>query len=530
MESKKIWCLKKGVITVVFFLSCFPSFAQNCGDSQQLNLQQKQEISSILIYLDSALQHEDLFKIDSLNVELKNSYGLEGGKMDAPETYSTLSLESKWLDLESTIELSRKFISKDSLVYVNLWKAAKGMSPPLYQPNSLFLRASAEIASGLLKIANKESDLTRKELYNSWAIQALDSLATMQLPNGAFPFPDTRMYGDQTFKVIIQNFLNSCGADSVNVLKNGFIVDDKGTGEFKFDAGIIANAYFEAYNYTNKANYKTIVIQLGDYLKTLKYNVNYNYNSFVSLGLVRAFQLTNDSTYLVRAMENLRFGVFPGQIDNGRWVDGHNANSRYHSVIIQNCIPFISVVSNDLKYGSEIRTMMQKALTNLMKYTYSCGASTGYRWLLKTPAIYSNLVFTSSQQDSMNTLIGKYVNQSQANGNFLDVPTLGEYLELLQKVGGLSEFSTPTHLTGVVFPNPIIDKGYIKLNNFKLINYNIKVVDLNGGIVREFQHYFDSSMTDKPVTEIDLSNCLSGIYFVKVETDSGVFFERVVKR
>ena len=127
-------------------------------------------------------------------------------------------------------------------------------------------------------------------------------------------FSDLRTYGDPTFTPIIQNFLDWCGDDSLEVLVDGWIIDDKGTGEFKFDAGVIANAYYEAYQYTGNVNYKNIAIAVGDYLLPLKFNRNYNYNTFVSLGLTRAFELTTNETYLNRAIDNLRYGFILGNL------------------------------------------------------------------------------------------------------------------------------------------------------------------------------------------------------------------------
>jgi len=147
------------------------------------------------------------------------------------------------------------------------------MKPSTNLPHSIPLRASAEIAAGLLKIAAKETDLTRKNNYITWATRALDSLATMQLSSGAFPFPDLRAYNDPVFTTIIQNYLNALGPDSVNVLQNGWIIDDSGTGEFKFDAGVIANAYYEAYILTGNEAYKTHCIAVAAYLFNLKLNL-----------------------------------------------------------------------------------------------------------------------------------------------------------------------------------------------------------------------------------------------------------------
>jgi hypothetical protein len=76
---------------------------------------------------------------------------------------------------------------------------------------------------------------------------------------------------------MIQNFLNSCGADSVNVLQNGWIIDDKGTGEFKFDAGVIGTAYVDAGGLLLGSNYDSIIFDIADYFV----NVMWRFGRFV---------------------------------------------------------------------------------------------------------------------------------------------------------------------------------------------------------------------------------------------------------
>jgi hypothetical protein len=502
---------------------------QPCGVAQSLTPLQQTQVNSIISPLDTALKYEDLFHIDSLSTELKNIYSTQGGRPDAVENYFALVSNINWLDVTNAVLLSRALIAADSMVYVNLWKAAKGMSPPLYQPNSLFLRASAEIASGLLKIADKETDLTRKSLYQLWATKALDSLATMQIQSGpctgAFPFPDLRTYGDPVFSPIIQNFMFFCGADSVNVLKNGWIIDDKGTGEFKFDAGVIANAYFEAYQYTGNINYKNIAIAIGNYLKPLKFNLNYNYNTFVSLGLTRSFQLTNDTTYLDRAIVNLRYALYPGQIANGRWVDGHNANSRYHSIIIQNITPTIQLIPATNIYKSNLETMTYKAVQNLVNYSYSCNSATGYRWLMKAYGLDSSII-PSTLKDSITDLIGQHINQSSINGKYLDIPTMGEYLELLGIISGINNITFPIGLKINIYPNPTSEIINIAFNISETDYINLLLFDINGQLVKTIDQ--GQKITGTYSYQIDLSQQNSGIYFVVLKTKERKYLQKII--
>lgn len=504
--------------------------AQPCGQAQSLSAMQQSQIANLLSPLDTALRYENLLEIDSLSNALKNVYAAQGGIPDAIEPYYALVSNNLWLGLSSAIQLSRELVAADSMVYVDLWKAAKGMAPPNFQPHSLFLRASAEIAVGLLKIADNETDLARKALYQSWATRALDSLATMQIQSGpstgAFPFPDLRTYGDPVFSPIIQNFLNSCGPDSVNVLQNGWIIDDKGTGEFKFDAGVIANAYFEAFQYTGNTDYQDIALAIGDYLLPLKFNLNYNYNTFVSLGLTRAFQLSNDSNYLNRAIVNLRYAVSPGQIANGRWVDGHNANSRYHSIMIQNIVPTMAEIPSGNSNKAELELAILKAVQNMVDYTNSCNSATGYRWLMKA-SLLSPTILPNSLRDSVNHLIGRHINQSAINGKYLDIPTMGEYLELLSTMTDIEASNYPVRLSSNVFPNPskgltnvifsLSEPDQIELELLDLQGRSLLLIDKGEKQVGSYDY------------QIDMSVFPAGTYVLRLVTKNRTYSQKLLR-
>jgi len=517
----------KNILFSLFIVLGIKSNAQNCGISQNLNSTQAAQINAILTPLDSALKQEHLYPIDSLSLALKTAFSAQGGIPEVIETYYNLVPNINWTNTTSAIDLSRVLIAKDSMVYVDLWKVAKGMSPPSYQPNSIFLRAAAEIATGLLKIADKETDLIRKSLYQSWATRALDSLATMQLPSGAFPFPDLRTYGDPVFTSVIQNFLNSVGADSVNVLQNGWLIDDKGTGEFKFDAGVIANAYYEAYGYTGNVTYKNKAIAIGNYLNRLSFNLNYNYNTFASLGLTRAFQLTNDTTYLERAIKTVRYSVFPGQIGNGRWVDGHNANSRYHSIIIQNLIPTINGLPSNHRYKKDLDSMAVKAVRNMLEYTYNCGSATGYRWLMSAYTLNTS-VLPNSLKDSIADVIGQHINQSTVNGKYLDIPTMGAYLELLEVALEINTRTSPLGLEINTFPNPTSGIVTVAFNLSGNDVIHFAIYSLNGQLITAVDQ--EKKARGRYSYQIDLTQQEKGIYFFNLKINGKQFTQKILKQ
>ena len=512
---------------ILAILSISNCFGQPCGSAQTLTSLQQIQINAFRVQLDTALVNDDFSAIDSLNNLIKTTFSIEGGKPDAIESYYSLVGTTNWQSLTNAILLSRQLISKDSMVYVDLWKVAKGMAPPSYSPYSIFLRASAEVAVGLLKIADKETDLTRKALYQSWANRALDSLATMQLPNGAFPFPDLRTYGDPVFSPIIQNYLNSLGGDISLVLVDGWIIDDSNTGEFKFDAGVIGNAYYEAYIYTGNIKYKNIALSVANYMMPLKMNMNYNYNTFVSLALTRGYQLSNDTNYLNRAIINLRYGLKPGQLTNGRWVDGHNANSRYHNLIIYNILPTINLIPSTSQYKEDLDTMAVRAIQNLLNYSNSCGSATGFRWLISAYLLDSTL-FSITTRNQINNLIGRHINQAAINGKYLDIQSMGLYIELLDLLTSGLDINSPINLKTNIFPNPFYDQINVVFELPNLQRIEVSLFDNEGKLIR----IIDSGQKIKGTYNynINSTNLTAGIYFIVLQTETGKLSSKIIKK
>lgn len=500
------------------------SIAQTCGQVQNLSSTQELEISALIPALDTALKYEVLSDIDSLSNELKLIFDAEGGIPESAETYYTLTSDTTWLNVLEAIQLSRVLIDADSMVYVDLWKVAKGMRPPLYLPNSIPLRSAGEIARGLLKIAYFENDTIRKNAYRFWAKRALDSLVTMQLPSGAFPFPDLREYNDPVFGPIIQNFINSCGADSVNVLQNGWIIDDKGTGEFNFDAGVIGSALVDANGLLLGSNYDSIIIDIADYFVNVRFNRNYNYNSFGLIPMNHAFFITGDPFYAERIEKTLRYSIYPGQINTGRWVDGHNASSRYHSILIQKVAPVVELLNITHPEFPLIRDMNIKALRNMTYYSLSCESSTGYLWLLEAYPIHSS-VLPASLKDTMRQLIGRHISQSAINGKYLDVPTMGEYFELIGDYYHLTEVNEIQKADFSIYPNPANESLTIDFKTFDSEIEEVLIVDLQGKTVYnlEFPVY---SQNEKKM-KIDLSDLFPGIYVAKLKTKEGNYQKKI---
>ena len=51
--------------------------------------------------------------------------------------------------------------------------------------------------------------------------------------------------------------------------------------------------------------------------------------------LADAYRATREQKYLDGALHKFRIGVAPGQVENGRWIDFHNARTVYHLIILR---------------------------------------------------------------------------------------------------------------------------------------------------------------------------------------------------
>jgi hypothetical protein len=504
----------RNVLIIILLALCYVSAKGQCNDTQVLNGTQISQLNVAFSALKNALYAKNLAQIDSISASAKITLSTEAGQPDSQESYTVLSPSSSWLSLNAALTLSRQLIATDSLVYVNIYRTCKGELPPLYQPHSVPLRAGAEVCSGLIRIANAETDLTRRNLYLQWAIQGLDSLLTMQLPNGAFPFPDLRPYGDPVFTPIINNYLQSLGADSVNVLINGWIIDDRGTGEFKFDAGVIGGVFAEAYQFTGDTNYRNAALRTASYCDTLRMNTNYNYNTFQAYALSFGYALAPQNVnWSLNADTLLRYSVLPGQIANGRWMDGHNAKSVYHNIIIHNTSATLMNSSGSNPNFDTLSAMLNNALRNFLTQYYACDAATGFDALLRAWKLGTNIV-PQSLHDSIGDVIGNYINRAAADGTFLDVYTMGLYLDAQLNLTSTTESEEQSFFS--VYPNPASDELTFYIEN-ATENSSVSIYNALGALVLKLPVQTDGIIS---VMRISVAEFPAGIYTTVLENDN----------
>ena len=128
---------------------------------------------------------------------------------------------------------------------------------------------------------------------------------------------------------------------------------------------------------------------------------------------------------------------------------------------------------------------------------------------------WMDTVVTKNQLKDDNIMFKfEYFINGNSNNFYLDNIMIGEESELMM-VGN----TTASRVS--IYPNPTDGKTFIKLNNLKNIDVEVKLVNILGA---EIMHLFSGEIVSNyyMINNIDLSHLETGIYFVKVVADGDI--------
>ncbi|MCX7010271.1 MAG: hypothetical protein NTY53_24035 [Kiritimatiellaeota bacterium] len=155
-------------------------------------------------------------------------------------------------------------------------------------------------------------------------------LLRLQQPDGLFPFPDLRGKNIRFGEMIARQIDGHPEA-----VKDGWLVMVDPDGGTQFDTGVCGVALLTAGTTYQRLEWAQAGRRAADWALAQRCVPNFNYNSF-SVGLLaHAFRVTGDTRYLAGALHKAEIGVLPGQAQNGRWLDPHNARTVYHLIILR---------------------------------------------------------------------------------------------------------------------------------------------------------------------------------------------------
>jgi len=334
-----------------------------------------EELKPILIQFSKAINTKNTTVIFKLKSEMINTLGEYAGVPEVDPDYVLYGninepdinkVIAVWREANKANEITRPW------VYAEKNSGYAGTKAPR-------LRKSLRQALGELRSA--ELDLLGENGHLKVATRAFDYMIKTQSPNGVFGFPVGNDSKGNVGK-IVKRKIREANQLGKNILWNDWIIDDLGSGDLKFDNGVVGAGLIYAYWMTNNQDYLKSAQASAEWAMKQPYSPNFNYNSFSGYLLARLYRATDNKDYLKAAEDIFDYAVLPGQMENGRWFDPHNARIQYHSVMMRALIEYylaLKYADSDKAIG--VKSAIIKGLDNLAEEIINLGVSNAHEML-----------------------------------------------------------------------------------------------------------------------------------------------------
>jgi hypothetical protein len=236
-------------------------------------------------------------------------------------------------------------------------------------------RLRVSLRHGRAYLLSAEAGGEGSDLFRDYGIKAFDYLVSAETSSGLFGFPYDPSGG--RLKKGAASLVEMGEAAGHTMVENGWLIEDLGEGGLQFDNGMVGFGLVYAWALTGKQVYLDAAKRAGDWAVDRPLVANWNYNSFSGLLLARLYRATGEQKYLDAAHQKFELGVIPGQMENGRWFDQHNAKIQYHSVMLPSLVEYYLALTQagEVDGASAIRDRIVLGLDNLSTQILTHGAS-----------------------------------------------------------------------------------------------------------------------------------------------------------
>lgn len=287
--------------------------------------------------------------------------GERAGVPETPDPFQPIPADARWL---TAAEAKRAFGAAPAKIErLRWWKI--GLDP------STLAHALREPASVVSAGAHaKRAGLDGGDQALALAREAAEFLLWAQAGGGTgvFPFPAaTGRTGDHAFAAAARFLQQAASAGKLDeVVRHGWIVEDRGDGGLQFDNGEAGGALLELYAVTREPKYLAAARRAADWALGRPLAKNWNYNAFSVDLLARTYAATHEPRYLAAAFHKARLGVIPGQLAAGpragRWLDPHNARPAYHYIMMRALAQLLAVMPKADPDRQEVRHALELGL------------------------------------------------------------------------------------------------------------------------------------------------------------------------
>ncbi len=324
------------------------------------------QVQPIANELSLALAKQDEQQILVLVQKLKAELGEWAGKPETEPRYYMPATHQQIHTLSEALEYFDQYLN---FIEKHMYHGNGEWIPPNYpQDVPPMLRFNGYLVSGISEML--DFSISNKVHIESLLVESAGYLCGQQLDSGMFPFPDLRGKSEK-FSPTLERLYER----NPNAFANNRVIQDDGSGGTLFDTGVCGVALLDAYKTTLDKKYLDAAQKAADYCNNINLVKNWNYNAFSVWLLARYYAVTQNETWLNHSIQKCKLGVLPGLMENGRWVDPHNASTSYHVILVRSMLALYQVLPKEhafyepLDHGLEIS--LQNLVTEITKNGYS---------------------------------------------------------------------------------------------------------------------------------------------------------------
>ncbi|MDX9975665.1 MAG: hypothetical protein RBU21_21975 [FCB group bacterium] len=328
---------------------------------------QTPRVNALAKELREAVRACDSARIEAVKAKLVTEMGAYAGTPEEKPEYGA-SIDPSTPDLAKVETVWRETLER--LRTHHLWADAAPRDAQFQTGN----RLRVPLREARAYLFSYEAGLEPKDQNLAAAKEGFEYILGAQASTGVFGFPyDPKGGGLKKQAVAV---VDAAKARGLNVVENGWVIDDLGDGGLNFDNGTCGIGLLDAYRVLRDERYLDAAKRAGDWTIGRPLVLNWNYNAFSGWLLARLYCVTGEQRYLDEAKRIFTCGVLPGQMDNGRWFDQHNAKIQYHSILATTLIDYtLALKKAQDPLAAEVEKKTKLALDNLSEQITTFGSS-----------------------------------------------------------------------------------------------------------------------------------------------------------
>lgn len=366
------------------------------------------EYKTLTNQLREAQKQQDVARVRQVVAEIRKDLGVYAGVPQVKPEYGT-PIERTEPDLKAAEAICWK--SFDFMRGSTPWDLA-GRAKPGEQPR---LRVTTRIIVSDLRAF--EAGGPHSHEYLDTAVQGMNYLVSQQASTGVFGYPYDPN-AKEGIKAQVATLVHQGESRGLKMTEGPWLIEDFQDGGLQFDNGEAGAALLYGYALTGNRKYLEAARKAADWALGRPIVPNWNYNSYSAYLLARMYRVTGERKYLDAAITKFEVGVLPGQMENGRWVDQHNARPQYHALMTRNLVEYtLALEQAKDPLAAEARRHTRLALDSMAEEQNRYGASNAEEGLPLEALAAGLMAFgpTPEWEDAANIQVNYAVNHLLPN-------------------------------------------------------------------------------------------------------------------